>query len=77
MTAIRIEGNCGDRGSREYNLVLGHRRADALRPAIMLLGVSDPQLEAVSFGKEKPVCDQHDEDGRWRNRRDDLTYRTK
>ena len=75
--SVVIEGNCDDRGSREYNLALGHRRADAVRRAIMLLGVSDQQIEAVSFGKEKPVCEQRDEDCRSRNRRDDLKYRTK
>lgn len=75
--SVVIEGNCDERGSREYNLALGHRRADAVRRAIMLLGVSDQQIEAVSFGREKPVCEQHDEDCRSRNRRDDLKYRTK
>ena len=75
--SVVIEGNCDERGSREYNLALGQRRAEAVRRATMLLGVSDRQIEAVSFGREKPVCEQHEEDCWSRNRRADLKYRTK
>lgn len=74
---VAIEGNADERGSREYNLALGQRRADAVRRAMMLLGVSDRQIEAISFGKEKPVCEQHDENCWSRNRRADLKYRAK
>ena len=70
-----VEGNTDDRGSSEYNLALGQKRAEAVRRALDLLGVNDNQVEAVSFGKEKPVAMGDDEASRAKNRRADITYR--
>jgi peptidoglycan-associated lipoprotein len=71
---VRIEGNTDERGSREYNLALGQRRADAVRRSLVLLGVSETQIETVSFGEEKPSAQGSSEES-WRaNRRADLAY---
>ena len=72
--AIRVEGNADERGGREYNLALGQKRAEAVRRALGLLGVSDAQMEAVSFGKEKPVAQGSDESAYSQNRRAALNY---
>jgi peptidoglycan-associated lipoprotein len=71
---LRIEGNCDERGSREYNLALGQRRADSVKRALMLMGVPARQIEAVSFGSEKPKSNAHDEQAYAENRRSDLIY---
>ena len=71
---VGVEGNTDERGSAEYNLALGQRRADAVVKALELRGVSAGQLEARSWGKEKPVASGHDEDSWSRNRRADLVY---
>jgi len=71
---ITIQGNCDDRGSREYNLALGQRRAQGVMRALSLLGVSDEQMEAVSLGAEKPVAFGQDEDSWAENRRSDILY---
>jgi peptidoglycan-associated lipoprotein len=71
---LRIEGNCDERGSREYNLALGQRRADSIKRALMLMGVPARQIEAVSFGSEKPKSVSHDEQAYAENRRSDLVY---
>src|SRR5512146_438814 len=71
---IRIEGNCDERGSREYNLALGQRRADSLRKAMVLLGVSDARIETISWGEEKPRAMGHNEAAWSQNRRDDIIY---
>jgi peptidoglycan-associated lipoprotein len=71
---LRIEGNCDERGSREYNLALGQRRADSIKRALMLMGVPARQIEAVSFGAEKPKSASHDEQAYAENRRSDLVY---
>ena len=71
---IRIEGNCDERGSREYNLALGNRRADSVRKMMNVLGVSDSQIETVSFGEEKPRAACHDESCWKENRRSDIVY---
>ena len=71
---ITIQGNCDDRGSREYNLALGQRRAEGVKRALSLLGVSDEQMEAVSLGAEKPVAFGQDEDSWAENRRSDILY---
>jgi len=71
---VRIEGNCDERGSRSYNLALGQRRADAVKKAIELLGVSDKRIETVSYGEEKPKAKGHDESAWSENRRSDLVY---
>ena len=71
---IAVQGNCDDRGSREYNLALGQRRADSVRRAMVLLGVKEKQIETVSFGAEKPVAFGQDEESWAKNRRADLVY---
>ena len=72
---IQVAGNADERGSREYNLALGQKRADALKKAMQLLGAKDVQLESVSLGKEKPKALEHDEAAWAANRRDDILYR--
>ena len=72
---MAIEGHTDERGGREYNLALGQRRAEAVRRALGLLGVADAQVEAVSFGKEKPAATGSDEESMAKNRRAELNYR--
>ena len=72
---ISIEGHTDERGGREYNLALGQKRSEAVRRALVLLGVSDSQIEAVSFGKEKPAAQGTGEDVWAQNRRAEITYR--
>ena len=69
-----VQGNCDERGSREYNIALGQRRADAVKRMMMLYGATEPQIETVSFGKEKPRNPGHDEPAFAENRRDDIVY---
>jgi peptidoglycan-associated lipoprotein len=71
---IRIEGNCDERGSREYNLALGQRRAEAVKKVMTVLGVSDQRVETISYGEEKPVAMGHDESSWAQNRRADIKY---
>lgn len=71
---IMIEGNADERGSSEYNLALGQKRAEAVRKALSVMGVADTQMEAVSFGKEKPKATGHDETAWAENRRADIVY---
>ena len=71
---IRVEGNADERGSTEYNLALGQKRAEATVRALRVYGVKDSQLEAVSWGKEKPRAEGHDEAAWAQNRRVDLSY---
>jgi peptidoglycan-associated lipoprotein len=71
---IVIQGNTDDTGTSEYNLALGQKRSEAVRKLLSLLGVSDTQMEAVSFGKEKPKSLSNDEQGRAENRRADIVY---
>jgi len=71
---IAVQGNCDDRGSREYNLALGQRRADSVKRAMVLLGVGEKQVETVSFGAEKPVAFGQDEESWAKNRRSDIVY---
>jgi peptidoglycan-associated lipoprotein len=71
---IVIQGNTDERGGREYNLALGQKRAEAVRRAMALLGVQESQLEAVSFGKEKPKALGNDEAAWAENRRADIAY---
>ena len=72
---MAIEGHTDERGGREYNLALGQKRAEAVRRALGLLGVTDAQVEAVSFGKEKPADTGSDEASLAKNRRAELSYR--
>ncbi len=71
---IVIQGNTDDSGTTEYNLALGQKRSDAVRKLLSLLGVSESQMEAVSFGKEKPKSTTNDDAGRAENRRADIFY---
>lgn len=71
---ILAQGNCDDRGSREYNLALGQRRAESVKRAMVLLGVNEKQIETVSFGAEKPVAFGQDEESWAKNRRSDIVY---
>lgn len=72
---LALEGHTDERGGREYNLALGQKRAEAVRRAMGLLGVKDAQVEAVSFGEEKPSLGGLDEAALAKNRRVELTYR--
>ena len=73
---IIIQGNTDERGTAEYNLALGQRRSDAVRKSLNLMGVSDDQMEAVSFGKEKPKAEGDTEAAWAENRRADIVYIT-
>jgi len=70
-----IEGNADERGSREYNLALGQKRAEAVKSRLRLLGAAEMQIETVSFGEEKPVATGSDEASWAQNRRADLNYK--
>jgi peptidoglycan-associated lipoprotein len=72
---IMLEGHTDERGGREYNLALGQKRSEAVRRALGLLGVADGQVEAVSFGKEKPTATGSDEASFAKNRRAEIAYR--
>lgn len=72
--SIILEGNADERGSREYNLSLGQKRAVSVKKALNLLGVSDTQLETISYGEEKPAVVGHDESAWKFNRRTDIKY---
>jgi peptidoglycan-associated lipoprotein len=72
---VAIEGHTDERGGREYNLALGQKRADAVRGALGLLGVTEAQMESVSFGKEKPAVQGSDEGAMAKNRRAEISYR--
>ncbi len=72
--SIRVEGNTDERGSEEYNLALGQRRADAVVNALSTLGVPKGQMEAISWGETKPKAMGHDEAAWAQNRRVDLVY---
>ena len=71
---VRVEGNCDERGSKEYNLGLGQRRADSVKQMLMLGGAKASQIETVSYGEEKPVCTDHKESCWMQNRRSDIKY---
>ena len=69
-----VQGNTDERGSREYNLSLGQKRAEAVKKMLVLEGVKEAQIEAVSLGEEKPKNAGHDEAAWAENRRSDITY---
>ncbi|MDR1351166.1 MAG: peptidoglycan-associated lipoprotein Pal [Zoogloeaceae bacterium] len=71
---VLIQGNTDERGSREYNLSLGQKRAEAVRQMLLLLGVQETQVEAVSLGEEKPRLEGHNETAWAENRRADILY---
>jgi len=71
---VTLQGHADERGSREYNIALGQKRADAVKQLMMLLGAGEAQIETVSFGEEKPKVEGHDE-GAWaQNRRVEIVY---
>jgi peptidoglycan-associated lipoprotein len=72
---LQVEGHTDDRGGREYNLALGQKRAEAVAKSLALLGAADSQVEAVSFGKERPAAQGSDEAAWAKNRRAELNYR--
>ena len=74
--SVKVEGNTDERGSSEYNLALGQRRAEAVVKALEVYGVKDSQLEATSWGREKPRATGHTEAAWAENRRVDLSYPT-
>jgi len=74
---VTIEGNADERGSSEYNLALGQKRAEVVRKSLVILGVPDSRLEAISYGKEKPRADCHEERCWQENRRVDFMHRLK
>jgi len=69
---IKIEGNCDERGSREYNLALGQRRADAVRDYLAAQGVGSSRIDTISYGEERPVCTGTGEACWAQNRRADI-----
>ena len=71
---VRVEGNCDERGSNEYNLALGQRRADSVKQMLVLGGAKASQIETVSYGEEKPRCTDHNEACWKQNRRSDIKY---
>ena len=71
---VTVQGNTDERGSREYNIALGQKRADSVKRMMTLLGATESQIETVSFGKEKPKNPGHDEAAYAENRRDDILY---
>jgi peptidoglycan-associated lipoprotein len=71
---VKLEGNTDERGTREYNIGLGERRAQAVRRALMLQGVAETQITTVSFGAERPAAEGDDESAWSQNRRVELVY---
>ncbi|MHB1237655.1 MAG: peptidoglycan-associated lipoprotein Pal [Gallionella sp.] len=71
---VRVEGNCDERGSKEYNLALGQRRAESVKKMLVLGGAKASQIETVSYGEEKPLCKEHNESCWKQNRRSDIKY---
>jgi len=73
-TVITLEGHADERGSREYNLALGERRAYAVKSQMTLLGAGDNQIKIVSYGEERPALEGHDDNAWSKNRRVELHY---
>ena len=69
-----IQGNCDERGSREYNIALGQKRADGVKKMLLLMGAQESQIESVSLGEEKPRCTESTEACYSQNRRSDMLY---
>jgi len=74
---VRIEGNTDERGTNEYNLALGERRAKAAMSYLVSKGIAADRITVVSYGKERPVCTEHTESCWGRNRRDDFLTKSK
>jgi peptidoglycan-associated lipoprotein len=73
-TRVRLEGHTDERGSREYNIGLGERRAQAVRRSLLLQGATDAQISTVSYGAERPAVSGHDEAAWAKNRRVEIVY---
>lgn len=71
---VTIKGHCDERGTREYNLALGERRANAVKNALIAEGVSPSRIEVISFGEDSPVAEGHNEDAWSKNRRAEFSY---
>lgn len=69
---VRLEGNCDERGTNEYNLSLGQKRADAVKNFLINYGIPANKITTISYGEEKPVCTQSEESCWWKNRRVDF-----
>jgi len=74
---IRVEGNCDERGTNEYNLALGERRAEGAKNFLLSLGISPDRIETISYGEERPLAVGHSEDSWAQNRRDDFVIMKK
>jgi len=74
-TSVSLDGHTDERGSREYNIGLGERRAQSVRRMLLFQGASDQQVEVISYGEEKPVADGHDESSYSQNRRVEIVYK--
>ena len=72
---VTLEGHSDERGSREYNIGLGERRAQAVRRLLLFQGAADKQVKVVSYGEEKPVAEGHDESSYSQNRRVEIVYK--
>jgi len=70
QTRVQVEGHCDERGSEEYNIALGAKRAQAAKDYLVTLGVDGSRISTISYGKELPVCTEHDESCWAQNRRD-------
>ncbi len=75
--SIIIEGHCDERGTAEYNMALGQRRADEAKKYLVNLGVKGPTLKTISYGKERPIDPGHDEEAWAKNRRDHFVVKIK
>jgi len=73
----RVEGNCDERGTNEYNLALGERRAENAKNFLLSLGISPDRIETISYGEERPLAAGHNEDSWAQNRRDDFVIMKK
>jgi len=71
---LTLEGNCDERGTREYNLALGERRAQSVERLMKVLGVAGNRIKTVSYGEEKPLCQEHNESCWRQNRRAEIAY---
>lgn len=71
-TNVTIEGHCDERGSIEYNIALGDRRANSAKRYLMNLGIPSSRMSTISYGKERPLCTQRTESCWWQNRRDEF-----
>lgn len=72
---LSLEGNCDERGTREYNLALGERRSQAVEKMMKVLGVAGNRIKTVSYGEEKPLCQEHNESCWRQNRHAEIVYK--